>query len=170
MRHAKPNRIAPQAPVGAVSYRTASAQLETAPTMHKERKRLFIFKIYYKWTNEPTQLFCTPEVKSNSQFARCWAISYLTASEIRLHSKTVLSLDSSRHLNKPDRAPIHNGILSFTGISVGSDTCSNLTLKFAGARFLHIVLIPFLITNWCLAQKLIDNRWRWFLHRLVYNR
>ena len=35
-------------PVGAVSNRTASAQLETAPTKHGERKCLFIFMIHYK--------------------------------------------------------------------------------------------------------------------------
>ena len=34
-------------PVGAVSNRTASAQLETAPTKHGERKCLFIFRIHY---------------------------------------------------------------------------------------------------------------------------
>ena len=35
-------------PVGAVSNRTASAQLETAPTKHGEQKCLFIFMIHHK--------------------------------------------------------------------------------------------------------------------------
>ena len=43
-------------PVGAVSNRTASAQLETVPTKHGERKCLFIFWIHYKSTIEQ-QLF-----------------------------------------------------------------------------------------------------------------
>ena len=34
-------------PVGAVRNRTASAQLETAPTQHRERKCLFIFIIHH---------------------------------------------------------------------------------------------------------------------------
>ena len=34
-------------PVGAVSNRTASAQLETAPTKRRERKCLFTFMIHY---------------------------------------------------------------------------------------------------------------------------
>ena len=34
-------------PVGAVSNRTASAQLETAPTKHGERKCLFILRIHH---------------------------------------------------------------------------------------------------------------------------
>ena len=34
-------------PVGAVSPRTASAQLETAPTKHGERKCLSVFRIHY---------------------------------------------------------------------------------------------------------------------------
>ena len=35
-------------PVGAVCNRTASAQLETAPTKHGARKCLFIFIIHHK--------------------------------------------------------------------------------------------------------------------------
>ncbi len=34
-------------PVGAVSHRTASAQLETAPTKHREQKCLSVFRIHY---------------------------------------------------------------------------------------------------------------------------
>ena len=37
----------PPGPVGAVSNRTASAQLETAPTQYGGRKCLFIFRIHY---------------------------------------------------------------------------------------------------------------------------
>ena len=42
-------KIRAMTPVGAASNRTASAQLETAPTKHGERKRLFIFIIHYNY-------------------------------------------------------------------------------------------------------------------------
>ena len=41
-------KIRAMTPVGAVGNPTASAQLETAPTKHRERKYLFIFSIHYK--------------------------------------------------------------------------------------------------------------------------
>ena len=44
-------------PVGAVSNRPASAQLETAPTKPGGRKCSFIFKIHYKWPYSQGEIF-----------------------------------------------------------------------------------------------------------------
>ena len=46
-----------QDPVGAVRNRTASAQLETAPTIHEGRKRLSVFRIYYSFHSSALRHF-----------------------------------------------------------------------------------------------------------------
>ena len=78
-------KIRAMAPVVAVSNRTASAQLQTAPTKHRGRKCLFIFRIHHNLRN-------MQDVQTLSSYASRFSSSRFHVSRIMFHSYGIASL------------------------------------------------------------------------------